>query len=70
LAADDNALTNLERLLTAEIPGRNDLLAAAKLIAIAQDRHLTTLTAPPAGVIRSAGGHIHYEAHIATTRRA
>jgi hypothetical protein len=43
LAADDNALSNLERLLTAETPGRNDLLAAAKLVAIAQDRHLQDL---------------------------
>jgi hypothetical protein len=39
LAADDNALSNLERPLTAETPGRNDLLAPAKLIPIAQHRH-------------------------------
>src|SRR6266851_4790336 len=42
LAADHNAPANLERLLTAEMPGRNDLLAAAKLVAIAEDRHLKT----------------------------
>jgi hypothetical protein len=59
LAADQYVIADLERLLRTEVTGGDDLIAAAELIAIADDKMAEGVRSPgftPLGVGEISGG--------------